>query len=88
VGGVVALESGADGRFAVVSGDERIDGVLCVATADGGYDVALRVVCGLVPLIELGERVRAKVREAATTARLPLAIVSVHIADVAAAADL
>jgi hypothetical protein len=88
VGGVVALESDADGRFAVVSGDERIDGVLCVATADGGYDVALRVVCGLVPLIELGERVRAKVREAATAAGLPLAIVSVHIADVAAAADL
>lgn len=84
VAGVLALDSGADGRFAVVSGDERIDGVLCVATAEGGYDVALRLVCALVPLIELGERVRAQVRATATAASLPLATISVHVAGVAA----
>jgi hypothetical protein len=81
--GVVALDAGTDGRFAVVSGDERIDGVLCVATADGGYDVELRLVCALVPLVPLGERVRAKVRETAAVAEVPLATVSVHVAAVA-----
>jgi hypothetical protein len=82
--GVVALDAGVDGRFAVVSGDERIDGVLCVATTDGGYDLELRLVCALVPLIPLGERVRTKLRETAAAAELPLATVSVHIAAVAA----
>jgi hypothetical protein len=88
VGGVLALDSGDDGRFAVVSGDERIEGVLCVATATGGYDVALRLVCALVPLIELGERVRAQVRETATAAGLSLATISVHVAGVAAPGEV
>jgi hypothetical protein len=88
VGGVLALASGEDGRFAVVSGDERIDGVLCVATAGGGYDVGVRLVCALVPLIELGDRVRAQVEESATAAGLPLATVSVHVAGVAAPGEL
>ena len=88
VPGVLAVGCGADGRFAVVSADERIDGVLCVATADGGYDVALRLVCALVPLIELGERVRAKVRATASAEGLPLATVSVHVAGVAAPGEL
>jgi hypothetical protein len=83
VGGVLALAPGEDGRFAVVSGEERIDGVLCVATAGGGYDVAVQLVCALVPLVDLGERVRAQVRESATAAGLPLATVSVHVAGVA-----
>ena len=84
VGGVLALDTGGDGRFAVVSGEERIDGLLCTATPEGGYDVALRVVCALVPLGALGERVREAVRETATAAGLPLATVSVHVTDVAA----
>lgn len=82
VGGVLALTSGADGRFAVVSGENRIDGVLCVATRGGGYDVALRLVCALVPLVDVGERVRQKVREAAAAAGLPLETVSVLVVDV------
>jgi len=82
-GGVLALQAGADGRFAVVSGNERIDGVLCVAAAGGGYDVELQLVCALVPLVALGERVRAGVRETAAAAGLPLATVSVHVAGVA-----
>ena len=84
VGGVLALDAGEDGRFAVVSGSERIDGVLCVATAGGGYDVALQLVCALVPLIDLGERVRAGVRATASAAGLPLAAVSVHVVGIAA----
>jgi hypothetical protein len=85
---VLALDSGDDGRFAVVSGDERIEGVLCVATAGGGYDVALRLVCALVPLIELGERVRTQVRETATAAGLSLATISIHVAGVAAPGEV
>jgi hypothetical protein len=86
--GVLALASGADGGFAVISGDERIDGVLCVAAAGGAYDVGLRLVCALVPLVALGERVRAKVREAATAEGLLLATVSVHISGVAAPGEV
>ena len=81
--GVLALDPGGDGRFAVISGDERIDGVLCIATVGGSYDVALRLICALVPLVALGERVRARVGEAATDAGLPLASISVDIAGVA-----
>jgi hypothetical protein len=86
--GVLALESGPNGGFAVVSGDERIDGVLCIATVGGAYDVELRLVCALVPLVALGERVRAKVREAAIAAGLPLASVSVHVSHVAAPGEV
>jgi hypothetical protein len=92
VGGVLALDAGPDGRFAVVSGDERIDGVVCVAVAGGGvggaHAVALRLVCALVPLGPLGERVRVKVREAAAAAGLSLGSVSVHIAAVAAPGEM
>jgi hypothetical protein len=86
--GVLALASGADGGFAVISGDERIDGVVCVAAAGGAYDVGLRLVCALVPLVALGERVRAKVREAATAEGLAPATVSVHISGVAAPGEV
>jgi hypothetical protein len=88
VSGVLALDAGPDGRFAVVSGEARINGVVCVAVAGGGsggaHDVELRLVCALVPLTELGERVRAKVSERAAAAGLSLGSVSVHIAGVAA----
>jgi hypothetical protein len=82
--GVLALDAGDDGRFTVVSGEERINGVVCVAGAGETYDVELRLICGLVPLIALGEGVRARVREMAARARLPLGGISVHIARVAA----
>ena len=92
VSGVLALDAGPDGRFAVVSGDERIDGVVCVAVAGGSggdaHDVAVRLVCALVPLTPLGERVRVKVREAAAAAGLSVGSVSVHIAGVAAPGEV
>lgn len=79
VPGVLRMDGGPDGLFAVVSGNQRVDGVLCAATADGGFDLSLRLVCALVPLPALGERVRAGVRARAAAAGLPTASVTVHV---------
>jgi hypothetical protein len=62
---------------------QRLEGVLCVATKDGGYDVTLRLVCGLVPLHALGDAVQAAVRRAAGLAALPVDSVDVQVAAVA-----
>lgn len=83
VPGVLDTTAGPSGTFTVVSGRERVDGVLCAASAGGGYDVSLALVCGLVPLHDLAERVKAAVVETATAAGLPLESVSIHIAGVA-----
>lgn len=75
--GVAGTDGGPSGRFVTVGDGQRVAGVTCVACADG-YEVALRLVCELVPLAELGERVRAAVQRSA--AGLPLESVSVHVA--------
>jgi len=80
--GVAALDDGPAGRFMTVGGGERIGGVRCVAAPEGGYDVSLRLVCELVPLRDVADRVRAAVTEAARTAELELATVTITIADV------
>ena len=41
----------------------------CVAAPAGGYDVSLRLICGLVALHPLGERIRAAVMRAASDRR-------------------
>ena len=82
VPGVVAADAGPNGRFVTHDGDERLEGVTAVADL-GGYEVSLRLVCGLVPLVELGESVRAAVVAAAAAAGLPLTGVDVHVAAVA-----
>jgi hypothetical protein len=79
--GVVAPDSGSGG-FVTVSGDRRIDGVTCLAAAGGGYDVLVNLVCRLVPLPALGDRVRHAVESAGATAGIPVARVSVRVAQV------
>jgi hypothetical protein len=46
--------------------------------------VSLRLACGLVPLLALGERVRAAVAATAAAHGLPLEQVNVHVANVIA----
>lgn len=82
VPGVIGTDAGEGGRIATHERDVRIDGVLCVAAPGGGYEVALRLVCGLVPLHPLAAAVRAAVIRAAAVAGLPLDRVDVHIATV------
>jgi hypothetical protein len=82
VPGVLDAAAGPGGLFVTVERDERVEGVLCAATHEGGYEVTLRLICELVPLLELSERVSAAVGHAATVARLPLDGVHVHVAAV------
>ena len=79
---------GADGGpgqaivTATASGD-RLQGVSCVAARDGGYDVSLRLVGGLVPLHPLGESVRSAVLRSAGIAGIVVQSVSVHFVGLA-----
>jgi len=83
VDGVVALDAGTGGLFVTAGGGESIPGVRCLAAPEGGYDLSLRLVCRLVPLPALGERVREAVGLAARSAGLALATVTITIADIA-----
>ena len=68
--------------FFTAAGDgERLEGVTCVAAREGGYEVSLRLIVGLVALGPLGERVRAAVLRVAGFAGIAVADVSVHFAD-------
>jgi hypothetical protein len=88
VPGVVATDAGPSGVLITEGARQRIDGVLCVATKDGGYDVTLRLVCGLVPLLALGEAVKAAVRRAAGVAGLQVESVDVQVAAVVEAGEV
>jgi hypothetical protein len=57
---------------------------MCIAVPEGGYEVSLRLVAGLVPLHPLGERVKAAVVRVANFANIHVADVSVHFADLTA----
>lgn len=87
VPGVVGTDTGPIGAFITVGGGERLDGVLCVAARDGGYEVTLRLVCGLVPLPQLSEQVKAAVARSAALVGFPLDSVSVHVAQLVTAED-
>ena len=81
VGGVRGLDGGPGGLFMTAAGDgERLVGVTCIAAAEGGFEVSVRVVAGLVPLHGLGERVRAAVLRVARFAGIEVAGVRVHVA--------
>ena len=82
VAGVVITDDGPAGRFMTVGGGERVGGVTCVASADGGYDVALHVRCEPVALLELAEHVKIAVRRAAASSGLMLSDLEVGIVDV------
>ena len=59
-----------------------MDGVLCVATRDG-YEVSLRLVCLMVPLLALGQNVTVAVEQAAARAALSVDGINVHVAAIA-----
>jgi hypothetical protein len=80
---VVALDAGAGGLFVTAGGGVGVPGVRCLAAPEGGYDVSLRLVCRLVPLPALADRVRAAIVTAAAIAQLDLATVTITVADVA-----
>ena len=82
VRGVVALDAESAGGFVTVGGGRHIEGVRCLAAPGGGYDVSLNLVCRLVPLLALGERVQHAVESAGTTAGIPVASVTVRVAQV------
>ena len=80
--GVLGTDTGPSGLFISVSDGERLEGVICAATQEGGYEVTLRLRCRLVPLPELSEQVKEAVASAARVAQLPLDAVNVQIAAV------
>jgi hypothetical protein len=82
VPGVLGADAGPQGAFVTeTAAGDRLPGVSCVAASPGGYDVSLRLVCGLVALYPLGERIRTAVMRAATLAGVTVQSVSVHFAD-------
>ncbi len=84
VPGVRGAEAGRSGTFMTETADgERLVGVSCAAAPAGGYDVSLRLVCGLVALHPLGDAVRAAVTGAAGAGGIEVRSVSVHFADLA-----
>ena len=78
-----AVELAVGGAAGSVGGGERLEGVMCVATKNGGYEVTLRLVCAVVSLPNLGEQVKAAVAAMAAEAGIPVDSVSVHVAAVA-----
>lgn len=87
VPGVTGTDLGPMGLFVTVGGGERLEGVICAATRDGGYEVSLGLVCQLVPLLTLGEQVKAAVTRTANLAGIRLESVSVNVADLAETGD-
>ncbi|MGI8713709.1 MAG: hypothetical protein ACR2NR_11105 [Solirubrobacteraceae bacterium] len=83
VPGVVDSDTGPMGLFITVGEGERLEGVICAATRDGGYEVSLRLVCELVPLLALGEQVKGAVTRSAALAGIALDRVDVHVAALA-----
>lgn len=78
--GVVGTDAGPSGMFITVDGAQRLEGVLCVASQPGGYDITLGLVCKMVPLMALSQQVQAAVKRVADRAEIRLDDVSVHIA--------
>jgi hypothetical protein len=79
VEGVVRGDAGPLGICATVDGQERLDGIIVAASADGRYSVALLLIARLVPLEALAERVRERVSESTRTAGLGELLGSVDI---------
>lgn len=84
VPGVVRADAGTAGRFITAGGGERVEGVLCVAAPEGGYELSLRLVCHLVSLPTLGQRVQRAVQATGRRLGATIVSVSVHVADVLA----
>lgn len=87
VPGVAGTDTGAMGLFVTVGEGQRLEGVICAATRDDGYEVCLRLVCELVPLPSLGEQVKTAVTRSAALAEIALESVSVTVAAVTQSDD-
>ena len=81
--GVVRTDIGPGGLFVSVGNGRRVDGVTCVASTDGGYEISLRLVCALMPLEPIAEQVRTVVAAKAVAAGIHVTRVNVQVADVA-----
>jgi len=82
VPGVVATDTGPMGLYLTTAGVERLEGIICAATNDGGYDISVRLIADLVPLPALSGAVAAAIERAAEWVGVPCSSVSVHFADV------
>jgi hypothetical protein len=82
VPGVVDLDSGPAGLCTTVGGGVRVVGVSSSAAPEGGFDLSLRLVCELVALRPLADRVRAAIRTAAIDAGLPTQKVAILVAEI------
>lgn len=82
IDGVVGLDPGPTGTFVTEGAGTQVPGVTCIIAPEGGYDVTLQLVCRLVALHAIGERVRTAVETAAVSAGIRAASVTVRITDV------
>lgn len=82
VPGVIKTDTGPAGLHMTTAGDERLEGIICAADIDGGYDISVRLIAGLVPLPDLSDRVTAAIYRAAVRVGVPCSSVAVHFADV------
>ena len=62
--------------------NERLEGIICAANNDGGYDISVRLIAGLVSLPDLSDRVTAAINRAAVRVGVPCSSVAVHFAEV------
>ena len=84
VPGVRGTDAGPFGVYMTAAAGQRLPGIVCAATRDGGYEVSIRLVADMVELPALGKRVMSAVRRAARTTGVSLDEVSVHFADISA----
>lgn len=79
VPGVAGLRTSRLGLHVTGGAGQRVDGVVVTALRNGSYEVDLHLVCELVALPALAERVRAGVLDAAAGAGLGEALGPVHV---------
>jgi hypothetical protein len=82
VPGVITTDTGPAGLHATTARNERLEGIICAATSDGGYDISVRLIVGLVALPDLSDRVTAAINRAAVRIGVPCSSVAVYFADV------
>lgn len=78
--GVAGAEAGPARVWTTPTGGERLDGVVATAVPGGRYGVALHLVCELVPLHPLADRIRERLARSVSAAGLEGALGPVDIA--------
>jgi hypothetical protein len=81
VPGVASTDTGPMGLYVTAADGERLEGIICAASNDGGYDISVRLIAGVVSLPELSERITAAITRAAARVDVPCSSVSIHFAD-------